>query len=109
MYAVGQQVGFCRRGGWGIVHSVGISNIATISESGDILLENGRVFDADGLERRDWGLSLISVEEAEALLAGQELIKTQRKTIDSIMHILTNNASINSSLKTKLLEMVNSL
>lgn len=51
-YTVGEEVGFGRHGGRGFFMSHGFSRITKINHHGHIHLENGRVFDRHGRERK---------------------------------------------------------
>lgn len=88
-YAVGDEVGFVRYGGWhGTMLSQGISRVTNINRYGHIHLENGRQFDRNGDERnvKYGGARLIAADQLRAQLdkaqadrqraqAAQELVK----------------------------------
>ena len=118
MYAVGDEVGFCRRHSWsGTLLRYGFSHVTKINRWGHITLANGKVFDKNGNERGEFAdLHLVSAERLRGELAAELAQRARNSVANEICKLLAgqrngfgNYCEISDATRDRLHELVNQL
>lgn len=115
---VGEEVGYARYGSWGTLMQHGVSRVAKINHHGHIHLENGRVFDRHGDERKVsyGGLRLMRAEDLQAQLAALAEQRARNAAAKELCRLVEgqrnghgNTCPVSSETRARMLELVNQL
>lgn len=111
---VGDEVGYGRYHTWGTLLQHGFSRVARINHHGHIHLENGKVFDRHGHERKVefGGLRLMEATHLRAALqsiAEQRARNTAARELQALLDARGDRHAISDETRAKMIELVNRL
>lgn len=109
---VGDEVGHCRFGNWGDIYEVCFSKVAKISPvRGEIKLENGRTFNADGWEKgRGYArVCLRDVADLRKRQADQQAKTKCRSQVNTIRNYMLARHTLSTAEKQELAALVDSI
>lgn len=115
---VGDEVGYGRHHGWGTLLGHGFSRVAKINHHGHIHLENGKVFDKNGNERKtEYGcLRLMAADSLRAELQHIEERRARARAANELKALLDGQRNgfgeqcpASDEVRARMIELVNQL
>lgn len=115
---VGDEVGYGRRHNWGTLLHHGFSKVVKINHHGHIHLENGKVFDKHGDERKveHGGLRLYDaarlrdeLQRIEACRARARAASELRSLLDRQRNGFGDGCPVDEDVRARMIELVNQL